>query len=54
MLVAGQSDMAVGQTSRHFLFYLRDETFECEADDWILEQVTNASSPEDHARRSHG
>ena len=22
---------------RHFLFYLRDETFECEADDWSLE-----------------
>ena len=22
---------------RHFLFYLRDETFECEADDWQLE-----------------
>src|SRR5262245_43500336 len=29
---------AVGQTSRHFLFYLRDNTFECEADDWILEE----------------
>jgi hypothetical protein len=23
---------------RHFLFYLRDETFECEADDWTLEE----------------
>lgn len=23
---------------RHFLFYLRDETFECEADDWVLEE----------------
>jgi hypothetical protein len=22
----------------HFLFYLRDETFECEADDWTLEE----------------
>jgi len=22
---------------RHFLFYLRDETFECEAEDWTLE-----------------
>lgn len=22
--------------SRHFLFYLRDETFECDADDWKL------------------
>jgi hypothetical protein len=21
-------------SSRHFLFYLRDETFECDADDW--------------------
>ena len=27
----------LGQTpGRHFLFYLRDETFECEADDWQL------------------
>ena len=24
--------------ARHFLFYLRDETFECEADDWVLEE----------------
>jgi hypothetical protein len=24
--------------SRHFLFDLRDETFECEADDWVLEE----------------
>jgi hypothetical protein len=23
---------------RHFLFYLRDETFECDAGDWILEE----------------
>ena len=23
---------------RHFLFYLRDSTFECEADDWSLEE----------------
>ncbi|BFM38225.1 hypothetical protein [Synechocystis sp. LKSZ1] len=23
---------------RNFLFYLRDNTFECEADDWILEE----------------
>ena len=23
---------------RHFLFYLRDHTFECEADDWVLEE----------------
>ena len=22
---------------RHFLFYFRDETFECEADDWSIE-----------------
>ena len=29
---------AGGRTGRHFLFYLRDETFECEADDWILEE----------------
>lgn len=28
---------AVGRPGRHFLFYFRDETFECEADDWILE-----------------
>lgn len=25
-------------TLRHFLFYLRDETFECEADDWALDE----------------
>jgi hypothetical protein len=25
--------------SRHFLFYFRDETFECDADDWIYEGV---------------
>jgi hypothetical protein len=24
-------------SGRHFLFYLRDETFECEADDWHFE-----------------
>jgi hypothetical protein len=24
--------------ARHFLFYLRDGTFECEADDWTLEE----------------
>jgi hypothetical protein len=24
--------------SHHFLFYLRDDTFECEADDWKLEE----------------
>jgi len=23
---------------RHFLFYLRDHTFECEADDWVLDE----------------
>lgn len=26
------------QPGRHFLFYLRDETFECEADDWSLDE----------------
>ena len=25
-------------SGRHFLFYLRDETFECEADDWVLDE----------------
>jgi hypothetical protein len=29
--------------SRHFLFYLRDETFECDAQDWAL-QVTPTGS----------
>jgi hypothetical protein len=24
--------------ARHFLFYLRDGTFECEADNWALEE----------------
>ena len=31
----------VGDTrtaGRHFLFYLKDVTFECEADDWVLEE----------------
>ncbi len=27
-------------SQRHFLFYLRDDTFECEARDWHLEQVS--------------
>jgi len=28
-----------GRTAgHHFLFYLRDHTFECEADGWILEE----------------
>lgn len=26
------------QPNRHFLFYFRDETFECEADDWKLDE----------------
>jgi hypothetical protein len=26
------------QPSRHYLFYLRDQTFECEADHWSLEE----------------
>lgn len=31
------------QGCRHFLFYLRDETFECLARDWIIEPIgTNA------------
>ena len=25
-------------SGRHFLFYLRDSTFECDADDWSLEK----------------
>lgn len=31
--------IAVGssQQSRHFLFYFRDDTFECIADDWMIE-----------------
>ena len=32
---------SVGDTrtaGRHFLFYLKDGTFECEADDWALEE----------------
>ena len=29
---------AVRPPGRHFLFYLRDETFECEADGWTLEE----------------
>jgi hypothetical protein len=32
-----------GRACRHFLFYLRDETFECEAMDWEI-VVTNAPS----------
>ncbi len=26
------------EPGRHFLFYLRDGTFECEADDWTLHE----------------
>jgi len=29
---------AAQSPDRHFLFYFRDETFECEADDWSLEE----------------
>lgn len=30
---------------RHFLFYFRDETFECLADDWVMERgLTRATS----------
>lgn len=28
-------------SGRHFLFYLRDETFECDADDWSLEEESD-------------
>ncbi|MGA9524089.1 MAG: hypothetical protein WBV82_21690 [Myxococcaceae bacterium] len=28
-----------GASSRHFLFYLRDETFECDAEDWSFSIV---------------
>jgi hypothetical protein len=27
------------QTARHFLFYFRDDTFECFATDWLLEPI---------------
>jgi hypothetical protein len=30
-------------SGRHFLFYRRDETFECEADDWRFETTVPAS-----------
>lgn len=39
--VAGSSSSPL----RHFLFYLRDETFECSADDWRLVVHDSASSP---------
>jgi hypothetical protein len=29
--------------SRHFLFYFRDETFECDASDWVFEVVRPAT-----------
>ena len=28
--------------SRHFLYYLRDETFECDAESWTLSKIPNA------------
>ena len=31
-----------GVTSRHFLFYLRDQTFECDATDWSFSVVWTA------------
>jgi hypothetical protein len=31
-------EIAAGRAARHFLFYLRDETFECAASDWTLER----------------
>jgi len=30
--------------ARHFLFYFRDETFECDAEDWRFEILTTESS----------
>jgi hypothetical protein len=30
--------VAGGWDGRHFLFYLRDETFECIADEWSLQR----------------
>lgn len=33
-----QSVPSGGSNGRHFLFYLRDETFECMADEWTLQR----------------
>ena len=38
------------ESSRHFLFYFRDETFECDADDWSLEVVAQPSDPADQLK----
>ena len=35
--VTGPAIATAGQSGRHFLFYFRDDTFECEAADWLLE-----------------
>ena len=29
-------EVGLGEGNRHFLFYLRDETFECDADDFVF------------------
>ena len=29
----------VGQQPRHFLFYFRDETFECKASNWSMQRI---------------
>lgn len=34
--------------SRHYLFYFRDETFECDAADWELEVVKSAKSRQEN------
>jgi hypothetical protein len=34
-----QQTQQPGQGDRHFLFYLRDETFECTAGDWTMDAI---------------
>ena len=45
LLVASEDDWQILNEpvadSRHFLFYLRDDTFECDADDWSFELASN-------------
>ena len=38
-------------TSRHFLFYFRDDTFECDAEDWSFDLIERVPA---HLRHESG
>ncbi len=42
----------IQESSRHFLFYFRDETFECDASDWKFEVVRAEQAAGGNSRRA--